>query len=996
MAGTLLVAVLTAQYLQLASALFVHEASSVVLKPPNTPSNTSDFGFAMAYRSGLNTLTISAPSVDLLGQVYTCELTNAADVDSIECYQNFLYLDSPTDYSRTVNPTQHFYMGATIVANSDYIFACAPLLTADLERPSRLIMHDVFGTCYVRQEDETSQEFKRYHGTMERYMANPEKVTNLKTFIGGTGWSTLMDEENDLLLIVKTSLEGDFVYTPMSKPLGTTKSLALTLGKAAKMLHKNYNLGVGITAGKFFSERKVYAFSMETTDMKGVIYFLEYDTSKKFLNVTLKDGSKQLYKLDNKEEVGAMFGSVMAAADLSMDGYDELLVGAPAQTTESMDTTEKCVECGAVHIYLGGDKNTLDQRNRLRTILGNKYHGRFGAAIVAGDLDGDRLPELVISAPYEDDGIGAVYILSGYEMYRSFIKYEVYRRIQVSELKRTQRIQKQAFRTLGYSLQFVKDTDDNGCNELAIGSPGSARTLLFKCIQTINITMNAKLTSEQVKESDNQFTVEVCARVDLHDLPLDIVGNISVTNSIIGEATYIKDPTFVIDISCYECNRSRDFCENVTVILKDNDPGDYMFEVNAELGIDHMLQNSTEFNTTWVSASPYSRLVKRMAVPRHCKGDDCIPRLSMDIHWSGGEYKNYTLGSSNNETVTIVVSNDGNASYGSCVWVRVRGAPLTRVDCAADNDDYACYLPIPMKRNMEHRINLVLNMTKPNNREKELSVEAVLYENCNQRNVFSDKKSMQIAYGYKTDGVYVVGIPHNSNVTDKQVAMSSYTYDNQEFLIINNGTITWKNITAVISVEKKYFVNSFRVLGLESECENTDIENVLSYRCVFDLKANSTLKVTTSIEIVNSVIKESLYNGNLNSSYLLKVLLLPSTDIKSGVVMSEIKYLEELTIGNNKMLIAIIAAVIALILLAIFTYVLYKKGFFRREQKKRLHVLRESRRQSQSRRPTVVSEAKDDNLDGLQMEVADDSPFDNHGPQQNDCIQLVEQPGLNK
>lgn len=41
-------------------------------------------------------------------------------------------------------------------------------------------------------------------------------------------------------------------------------------------------------------------------------------------------------------------------------------------------------------------------------------------------------------------------------------------------------------------------------------------------------------------------------------------------------------------------------------------------------------------------------------------------------------------------------------------------------------------------------------------------------------------------------------------------------------------------------------------------------------------------------------------------------------------VISEIKYLEELTIGNNKLLIAIIAAIVALILLAILTYVLYR------------------------------------------------------------------------
>ncbi|XP_026724738.1 integrin alpha-9-like [Trichoplusia ni] len=991
MAGILLVAAFTVQTLQLTSAMFVHEASSVLLKPP-TIINSSDFGFAMAYRSSLKSLVISAPSADLMGKVYTCELTDAADMDSIECYENFFYLESPKNFSRTVNPDQHFYMGATILANSEYVFTCAPLLTADVQSNSGY-MPDVYGTCYARlDEPDGTENLTRYEGTMERYQHNSDSITNLRSFIGGTGWSTLMDEENDLLLIVKTSLDGDFVHTPMSKPLGKTSSLVLTSMAVAKKLHRYFNLGIGITAGKFFSEQTVYAFSMETSDMKGVISFLEYDSSNRSLNVITNGGSRELYKLENKEEIGAMFGSVLSAADLNMDGKHELLVGAPAQTSETIDTAEKCVECGAVHIYIGGDKNTFEQRNSLRTILGNKVHSRFGCAIAAGNFDGDRLPELVISAPYEDDGLGAVYILSGYEMYRNLIKYEVYRRVQLSDLKRTQRIQKQLFRTLGYSLQFVGDTDDNGCNELVVGSPGSARALMLKCIQTINITMTTKLTTEQVKESDNRFTVEVCARVDLHELPQDIIGNISVTNSIIGEATYIPDPTFWIDISCYECNRSRTFCENATVVLKDNDPRDYTFVVDAELGVDHMLQeNSTEFNTTWVVASPYSQLVKRMPVSRHCKGNDCIPKLSMQVLWSGGESRNYILGSTNNETMTIVVSNAGNASFGSCVWLRVRGAPVTHVACKSENEDYACSLPIPMKRNMEYSIDLIVNMTKPINYEKNMSVEAVLYENCNQRNVFSDKKSLVIPYGYKTDDVHVVGIPHYRNVTDKQISMSSYIYDNQEFLIINNGSITWKNITAILSVEKKNFVNAFRILETGRECEDASIHNILSLRCIIDLQANSTLKITTSIEIVNSMIKDSLYKGKLNSTNLLKLLLQPSPDFKSGIVISEIKYLEELTIGNNKLLIAIIAAIVALILLAILTYVLYRYGFFRREQKKRLHVLRESRRQSQSRRPTVVSEAKDDNLAGLQMEVSEDSPFDNQGPQHNDSIQLVDQ-----
>ena len=72
--------------------------------------------------------------------------------------------------------------------------------------------------------------------------------------------------------------------------------------------------------------------------------------------------------------------------------------------------------------------------------------------------------EIVVSAPYENHGSGAIYILSGYEVYNTLMKTIDYKGIQLSDLKLTQRIHKESYRALGFSLQFVDDVDRNACD----------------------------------------------------------------------------------------------------------------------------------------------------------------------------------------------------------------------------------------------------------------------------------------------------------------------------------------------------------------------------------------------------------------------------------------------------------------------------------------------------------------------------------------------------
>ena len=84
------------------------------------------------------------------------------------------------------------------------------------------------------------------------------------------------------------------------------------------------------------------------------------------------------------------FGATSAAGDFNGDGYDDLAVGAPGDEADA-------AAAGAVYLFRG-TYDGLTPWRRL-TSTDREAGDDFGAALVAGDLDGDGRAELVVGAP---------------------------------------------------------------------------------------------------------------------------------------------------------------------------------------------------------------------------------------------------------------------------------------------------------------------------------------------------------------------------------------------------------------------------------------------------------------------------------------------------------------------------------------------------------------------------------------------------------------------
>ncbi|WP_066361668.1 FG-GAP repeat protein [Herbidospora mongoliensis] len=140
-------------------------------------------------------------------------------------------------------------------------------------------------------------------------------------------------------------------------------------------------------------------------------------------------------------EPGDMFGSALATGDFDDDGCTDLAVGASEEDEGPLNGADGH---GVVEILFG-----LTDRKVVK--LPGSGGDRFGAALAAGDLDGDGDDELAIGAP----GGGSVYVYG-----------------QGSKLRRIKNEGGSVTDQFGEALT-TGDFDGNGTDELVIGAPGA-------------------------------------------------------------------------------------------------------------------------------------------------------------------------------------------------------------------------------------------------------------------------------------------------------------------------------------------------------------------------------------------------------------------------------------------------------------------------------------------------------------------------------------------
>jgi hypothetical protein len=157
------------------------------------------------------------------------------------------------------------------------------------------------------------------------------------------------------------------------------------------------------------------------------------------------------------ENGGDEFGfSLSVAHDVNDDSYDDVIVGAPGINSNT----------GAAYIFFGNNSmiSLISATNANVIMLGESTGDKFGYSVHhAGDVNGDGVPDVIVGAPYYDDGAttdaGAVYVFEGGVSMDGIADWS-YKGEQINE-------------HLGWSVSFAGNLIGDGSTYLTAGAPSN-------------------------------------------------------------------------------------------------------------------------------------------------------------------------------------------------------------------------------------------------------------------------------------------------------------------------------------------------------------------------------------------------------------------------------------------------------------------------------------------------------------------------------------------
>lgn len=161
---------------------------------------------------------------------------------------------------------------------------------------------------------------------------------------------------------------------------------------------------------------------------------------------------------DDANQAGAQFGySVALAGDVNSDGYSDVIIGAP-NYDDAGNTDE-----GRAFLYCGSSSGLVASPTSLADDA-NQAGAFFGWCVsTAGDVNADGRSDVIIGAPYYDDG-------GNTDEGRAFVYYGTGTGLPASPSS-TPDDCNQANAHFGYSVACAGDVNGDGDNEVIIGAP---------------------------------------------------------------------------------------------------------------------------------------------------------------------------------------------------------------------------------------------------------------------------------------------------------------------------------------------------------------------------------------------------------------------------------------------------------------------------------------------------------------------------------------------
>nr|XP_019572844.1 PREDICTED: integrin alpha-M [Rhinolophus sinicus] len=363
-------------------------------------------------------------------------------------------------------------------------------------------------------------------------------------------------------------------------------------------------------------------------------------------------------------QIGSYFGASLCSVDVDRDGISDLvLIGAPHHYEPTRGG-----QVSVCPLPRGRAKWQCDVI--LRGEQGHPW-GRFGAALtVLGDVNGDRLMDVAIGAPGEQENQGAVYLFHGTS--RLGISPSHSQRIAGSQL--SPRLQ-----YFGQSLSGGQDLTMDGLVDLAVGAQGHALLLRSQPVLRVDVTMEFTPRElarkvfechEHVVKGQPAGEVRVCLRIHKSTRDRLQEGEIQtiVTYDLALDPSRSHPRAIFDETKNRTCGRTQALslkqkCETLKLQLPDC-VEDSVTPIVLRLNFSLVGQPSPSFgNLRPVLAEDAQRLfMALLPFEKNC-GNDTICQDNLSVTFSFMSLDTLVVGGPRDLNVMLTVRNEGEESY---------------------------------------------------------------------------------------------------------------------------------------------------------------------------------------------------------------------------------------------------------------------------------------------------------------------------------------------
>uniref|UniRef100_A0A452QUQ7 Integrin subunit alpha D n=1 Tax=Ursus americanus TaxID=9643 RepID=A0A452QUQ7_URSAM len=364
-------------------------------------------------------------------------------------------------------------------------------------------------------------------------------------------------------------------------------------------------------------------------------------------------------------QIGSYFGASLLTVDVDGDGSSDLvLIGAPHyyKPTQGGQVSVCPFPQGVswqCEVILCGEQGHL--------------WGRFGAALtVLGDVNGDKLTDVAIGAPGEQESRGAVYLFHGTSGLGINPSYR--QRIAGSQLSPT-------LQYFGQSLSGGQDLTQDGLVDLAVGARGQVLLLRTRPVLNVGVAMRfmpsevAKAVYqcwEDVPSTQEAGSATVC--ITIHKSSLDKLGDVQ--SSV--RYDLALDPGRLISRAIFDetknCTLTRrrtlgmgDYCETFKLLLPDcveDVVNPIILRLNFSL-VGEPIPSSQNLRPV-LAVGSQDLFTASLPFEKNC-GQDHLCEGDLSVHLSFAGLQTLVVGISLELNVTVTLWNEGEDSYGTVI-----------------------------------------------------------------------------------------------------------------------------------------------------------------------------------------------------------------------------------------------------------------------------------------------------------------------------------------